>query len=343
MEKVILGRTGLLVSRIGMGGIPIIPLPVDEAVAIVKEALRLGVNFIDSANRYRNSEEKIGLAIQGIPRDEIVLATKSGAFDKQTFNEHLEKSLRSLGVDYIDIYQLHNVTAKNREEIFAPGGSCEGLIEAVQAGKVRYPGFSCHNCVLAVEIMKENRFDVVQLPFNYVDTEALSVAIPLARKLNMGFIAMKPMGGGMLDDAGLAFRYLLQFDGIVPDPGIDRIEDIQEIVAIVEADMPLTREDQDEIERIREELKETWCHRCNYCLPCSQNVTITSILSIKSYFKRYGVAGSDKKLADAEQSIKRCLGCRECVSRCPYNLDIPRLLVENVEYWRQALKSNNSG
>jgi len=336
MKRVCFGRTGLQVSRIGIGGIPIIPLSVDEAVSIIKEAIRLDINFIDTANRYRNSEEKIGLAIKGVPRDEIVLASKSGASDKQTFNNHLDQSLRALGVDFIDIYQLHNIDAKNREAVFAPGGSYEGLVEAIQAGKVRFPAFSCHSCGLAAEIMREDIFDAVQLPFNYIDAEALVEAIPLARELNMGFLAMKPMGGGMLYDAGLAFRYLLQFEGIVPDPGIEKIEEIQEIVAIVEAAQPFTDEDKAEIARQREELKETWCHRCNYCQPCPQGISITNVLSIKSFLKRYGDEGTKKRLLDATERVSRCLRCYECVSRCPYSLDIPNLLVKSIDYWKSA-------
>ncbi|MCL2010447.1 MAG: aldo/keto reductase, partial [Synergistaceae bacterium] len=244
MKKVRFGKTELMVSRVAFGGIPIMRVPKAEAVALIREIIGLGINFIDTAHGYADSEEKIGEAIRGMRRDELIIASKSPADDKKTFNEHLELSLKRLGVEYIDIYHLHHVSSEKRyNAVFAPGGAFEGLQEAIEAGKVRFPAFSSHNLPCAVKIIKDGKFDVVQLPFNFVDDEAEKEAIPLAKKFDMGFIAMKPMGGGLLDDAGLSFRHLMQYDGIVPDPGIETIEEIREIAGIVEKAAPLSEQD----------------------------------------------------------------------------------------------------
>jgi len=333
MERVRFGKTELEVSRVALGGIPIMRISQNEAVDIVQEALRLGINFIDTANSYRDSEVKIGAAIKGVPRDKLVIATKSTAKDKETMTKHLDLSLKQLGVDHIDIYQLHNITAGSREQVFGPGGAYEALLEALQAGKVRFPAFSSHSTDLAIEIMNTGDFDVVQLPFNYIDTLAADKAIPLAQELDMGFIAMKPMGGGLLSDAGLSFRYLMQFDNIVPDPGVENIKELREIVEIVEGKQPLSLEDTAEIERLRAELGATWCHRCEYCQPCSQGISISTVLSVRSYLKRFTVEAASVFTDDAIAAARGCTECCECMSRCPYDLDIPTLLKENVTYW----------
>ena len=333
MERVRFGRTELEVSRIALGGIPIMRVPLDDAVDIVKEALKLDINFIDTANGYADSEIKIGIGIKGVPRDDIVIATKSGAKDKQTFKVHLDLSLKQLGVDYIDIYQLHNITEKTREAVFGPSGAYEGLVEAVQAGKVRFPAFSSHSIPLAVELMKKDVFDVVQLPFNYIDDMAAKEAIPLAEKLDMGFIAMKPMGGGLLDDAGLSFRYLMQFDTIIPDPGIEKIEEIREIAAIVKGGQLLTEKDRIAIEEQRKEAGDSWCHRCDYCQPCPQGIFIANALNSKSFLKRFPLERAKMMAGEAMEKARDCLECRECVARCPYDLDIPTLLKESIAYW----------
>ncbi|MCL1847518.1 MAG: aldo/keto reductase [Coriobacteriia bacterium] len=333
MERVRFGRTELSVSRIALGGIPIMRRSLEDGTEVVREALRLGINFIDTANAYGDSEEKVGLGIKGVPREELVLATKSGARDKQGLKKHLDLSLERLGVDYIDIYQLHHVTEAKRAEVFAPGGACEGLMEAVQEGKVRFPAFTCHSIPLGMEIMRENRFDSVQLPFNYLDDMAAAEAIPLARELDMGFIAMKPLGGGMLYDVGLSFRYLLQFDNIVPDPGIEKLEEIREIAGIVKAGQAFSDDDKREIERVRTETGDTWCHRCDYCQPCPQGIGISAALNAASYLKRFSL---EEAKGFAQQAIERardCQECRECVARCPYDLDIPALLPERIAYW----------
>jgi predicted aldo/keto reductase-like oxidoreductase len=333
MEKVRFGKTGLMVSKVALGGIPIMRISKTVAGRLVREALDLGINFIDTAHVYADSEEKIGEGIKGLRREELIIASKSPANDKQTFNEHLDLSLKRLGIEYIDIYQLHNIgSEKRRDAVFAPGGAFEGLEAAVTAGKVRFPAFSSHSLSITLELMKTGRFASVQFPFNYIDNAAEAEAIPLAKQLDMGFIAMKPMGGGLLDNAELSFRYLLRYDGIVPDPGIENIEEIREIVNIVARNPPLTAEDTREIERQRAEFGPSWCHRCDYCQPCPQGIPISAALGVKSSSKRFSPERFRSMIGPAIEKAKTCRECGLCVTRCPYHLDIPRLLKESVRF-----------
>ncbi|MCL2068649.1 MAG: aldo/keto reductase, partial [Oscillospiraceae bacterium] len=250
MEKIRFGKTGLMVSRIAFGGIPIQRLGIQEAADVVRGAINLGVNFIDTAHGYTDSEEKIGLAVKqgGIPREDLVIATKSPAMDKKAFLEHVDLSLKRLGVDYIDIYQHHGISSQDAyDRVFAEGGAYEGMQDAISAGKVRFAAFSSHSIPLSLKIMREGKFAAVQLPFNYVDDDAANEAIPLAKELDMGFIAMKPFGGGLLGDARMSIGYLMQFDSIVPDPGIEKLSEIEEIVSIVNSGGKFTEADAKEI------------------------------------------------------------------------------------------------
>ncbi|MDR0511757.1 MAG: aldo/keto reductase [Treponema sp.] len=334
MQKVRFGKTELMVSKVALGGIPIMRLTTPEAAALVRETISLGINFIDTANGYADSEEKIGEAIKGIRREDLVIASKSIANDKKTFSEHIDLSLKRLGVDYIDIYQLHNVsTEEKRDAVFAPGGAKEALDDAVKAGKVRFPGFSSHSIPLAIQIMKSAEFFTVQLPFNFIDREAESEAIPLAKKLDMGFISMKPMGGGLLESAALSFRFLMSFDNIVPDPGIEKIEEIREIIDIVNKNQALSAADRSEIEKIKAELGSTWCHRCDYCLPCPQGIHISMALNLKSIFKRMTPQRARAFAGPPLEKARTCIFCGECKRRCPYNLDVPQLLKERLKEW----------
>ena len=334
MERIVFGKTGLMVSKAAFGGIPIMRLSKDKAAQIVKEAIDLGINFIDTAHVYTDSEEKIGQAIKGMKREDLVIASKSPAGDKKAFNEHLELSLKRLGTDYIDIYQLHNIATEERwNEVTAPGGSMEGLEEAVKAGKVRYAGFSSHSVPVSIRVMKTQRFASVQLPFNFIDCEAAAEAVPLARELGIGFIAMKPMGGGLLDDAGLNLRYLFSFEGIFPDPGIEKSEEIREIVSIIEKNEPLSEKDKKEIEKIKTEFGPSWCHRCDYCKPCPQDISISLALNLKSSLKRMPAERARSMCGPSIEKARTCLECGECVKKCPYNLNIPALLKEQIKYW----------
>jgi predicted aldo/keto reductase-like oxidoreductase len=333
MEKVRFGKTGLMVSKVAMGGIPIQRLTVPEAVEVVRGVLALGVNFIDTANGYTDSEEKIGLAIKDLPRESIIIASKSGARDKATFLKNLDTTLSRLGVEYVDIYQHHGIGPDTYDTIFGEGGAYEGMLEGVQAGKIRFPAFSSHDIPVAMRIMREGKFAAVQLPFNYVDDTAAEEAIPLAKELDMGFIAMKPFGGGLLSNARLSIKYLCQFENIVPDPGIEKLSEMEEIVGLLLEDKAITAEDLAEIARVKAELGDVWCHRCNYCQPCPQGIPISSVLTVESSMRRFPLHQAIAMGGRSVEAAKSCVECRECVDRCPYHLNIPELMKEKSAIW----------
>ena len=334
MEKIRFGKTGLQVSRIAFGGIPIQRVNMEEAVKMVRGVIDLGVNFLDTANGYNDSEEKIGLAIREMKRDNLVLASKSLARDKKTFLAHLDLSLKRLGTEYLDLYYIHNVSSKEGyDSVFAEGGAYEGLTEAVRDGKVRFPAFSSHSVTLALRIMREGGFAAVQLPFNYVDVEAGREAVPLARELDMGFVAMKPFGGGLLDNAELSIKYLSQFDNIVPDPGIEKLSEMEEVVRIVESREKLTSDDEQAIAKVRDELGGSWCHRCDYCQPCPQKIGISTVLTVESFLKRIPYRHVVPLAGESMEAARGCTECGTCAEKCPYKLDIPELIKEKLAVW----------
>ena len=335
MERVRLGKTSLMVSRVGLGGIPIMRLNKEEAIKVVQKALDLGINFIDTAREYKDSEEKIGQAIKGRKREEILISSKSPAPDKKTFLEHLDLSLEKLGTDYIDIYHLHIVNSREKmRRVMSEGGAYQGMVEAIRKGKIKHSGFSSHNLSVGEELMLTNKFEVVQVTLNFVDNESEKKIVPLARKLDMGFIAMKPLGGGLLEDAEIAIRYLLQFEGVVPIPGVEKSDEIKQIVQIVENPRPLTSGERVKMERTRRELGKEFCHRCDYCQPCPQEIPISTVLTLKSMVKRFSLEIILRNEANVARA-RKCTECEECVERCPYNLSIPQLLKKNIAYFEK--------
>jgi len=208
MDKIKFGSTDLKVSKIAMGGIPIMRLSKEDAIMVIRDVVNMGINFIDTAVAYEDSEEKIGEAIKSYKRKDLVLSSKSSARDKKTFLSDIDLSLKRLGTDYIDIYYLHNI--KNDDDfnkVMESGSAYEGLEEAVRKGKVRYKAFSSHTPGIAEKVIKTERFSIMQVPLNFIDTEPEEKLIPLARKLKIGFVAMKPLGGGLLKDINLAIKY----------------------------------------------------------------------------------------------------------------------------------------
>lgn len=336
MNTVRLGKTELQVSRVGFGGIPIQRLSENEAIRVVQRCLELGVTFLDTANGYSTSEERIGKAIAG-KRDQVILATKSAAKDNAAAQAHIDLSLQRLGTDTIDLWQFHNVsTAEAYDKILAPGGAMEAAHAALQAGKIRHIGITSHSLETVLHAVPDGHFETVQFPFNFVTNEAQTRLLPLCRQHDVGFIAMKPFAGGMLEQARLAMKWLLQFEGVVPDPGIERVEEIEEIVRIVEGQGELTPSEQQEINAIRTELGTRFCRRCQYCMPCPQNINITVMMNLRSFWKRFSWEWMQaNRVLDVIENARTCTQCGECETKCPYHLPIREMLAENLKFYEE--------
>ena len=338
MKTVRLGKTGLQVSRVGFGGIPIQRLTENEAVKVVRRCLDLGVTFLDTANGYTTSEERIGKAIAG-RRGGIIIATKTGARDRATAREHLELSLRRLKVDYIDLWQFHGVSSfEAYEQILGSHGAMEAAQDALRAGKIRHIGVTSHSMDVALRAIPSRHFETIQFPLNFITHEAAHEMVPLAQAHDVGFIAMKPFAGGLLDDANLAIKYLLQFENVVADPGVETIEEIEEIARIVEGPWALTAEEQKTIERVRSEVGTRFCRRCGYCLPCAQGVRVPTVMNLRSFWKRMPAERlTTGWIAEAMTTARDCIECGECEEKCPYLLPIREMIAENLAFYDSLL------
>ena len=349
MKTVRLGKTGLEVSRVGMGGIPIQRPPLNEAIKVIQRALDLGVNLIDTSIGYGDSEERIGKAIVD-RRDQVIIATKGGWRDRATALEHIERSLARLKTDYIDLWQFHGVnTLDGCERVLGPDGAMEGAQAALRAGKIRHIGISSHSPDVAKWAVASGHFETIQFPFNFVAREFAEELVPLAHRHDVGFIAMKPFAGGMLRKASLAIKYLLQFEGVVPDPGIEKVKEIEEIVGIVNNEpWELTPQEWQEIEEIRAQVGTRFCRRCMYCMPCPQEVEIQSLMTLPILWELWPpeLSFSDRSIGayvrNTVESAKNCIQCGECEEKCPYELPIREMITEHVELYERVAAEFNS-
>jgi uncharacterized protein len=337
MKQRVLGKTGAKVSEIGFGGIPIQRLSEAEAIAVVQGVLDLGVTFIDTANSYSNSEEKIGKALVGRRRQGVFLATKTNQRTAEGAAGHIDLALGRLQTDYIDLYQLHNVAdAKTFDQVLAPGGAVEALEAARAAGKIRHIGVSSHSPEISKQLAACGKFETIQFPFNFITREPGEALMPVAVEHNLGFIAMKPLDGGTLDRVDLAFKYLLQFPGVIPDPGVESVEQMRQIVEIAEGDVTLTVDDVAEMEEIRSTTGTRHCRRCMYCLPCPAGIGIPSVLSVESSYRRSSPARFMRpQTADNIAKAEECTECGQCEDKCPYRLPIREMLKLATAFYRE--------
>ncbi len=334
MRTVTLGKTGLAVSRVAMGGIPLQRPTADEAVRVVHRALDLGVTFFDTAAGYGESEARFGKAFAG-RRNGVVIATKSARRTAEEAAAEIERSLERLRTDYLDIWQFHNVSnIETYEQVLGPGGAMEAAQKALQAGKIRHIGLSSHNLDMAIQAVKSGLFETIQFPFNYVTREPADELIPLAAERGVGFIGMKPFAGGMLGRADLSIKYVLQFDTVIPDPGIETVEEIEEIAGLVESgNWQLSAEELAEIEARRDELGTQFCRQCGYCQPCSQGIPISLVMITKTIWEVWPRETFMSWMTGAIDKARTCLKCGQCEPRCPYGLPIRERIDEAIAFY----------
>ena len=326
MEMKILGKTGLSVSAVGFGGIPIQRIGKEEARPLLEAVRAAGINYIDTAKAYTVSEEWLGEALRGV-RDEFVLATKSMARTKEAMAADIEDSLRKLQTGYIDLYQIHNPSMAQLTQVMEPGGALETLTEAKAAGKIGHIGLTAHSREVFERALELDFVETVMFPYNIVETQGEELIERCAQK-NIGFIAMKPLAGGAIEDGTLAMRFITQNPAVtVVIPGMYCAEEVHENCAAAEKKSPLTAEECAKIDAVRAELGENFCRRCNYCAPCTVGISIPSVFLFEGYLSRYNLQGwAHERYATLNVKASACIGCGECEERCPYHLPIREML-----------------
>ncbi len=339
MKYKILGKSGLKVTEVGLGGIPLIPLTFNEAEKCVAASIDLGINFIDTANAYKDSEEKIGRALKAIKcdRTKLIIATKAQPKSKEFVTEALEKSLKSLKTDYIDLYQVHNIG--NKETLNKSLEIMETLNKLKEQGKIRHIGASAHGVDWVNEVIKTDLFETIMIALNFIVKEPVDVVLPRAKEHNIGVIAMKPMAGGQIEDPKLAFKFFLPLNNVVPLVGVKTPEEIKEIVKIIETESPPNEDEIKEMERIGKETGDKFCRRCSYCLPCPQGVEIVSINIFESFIKRYPFdPKAEGGYGDSVKTYLKCIDCGECETKCPFHLNIREMMKKNYQIYEKMLR-----
>ena len=335
MSQVTLGTTNITVNKNGFGALPVQRVSVEDAGRLLKKAFDNGITFFDTARAYTDSEEKIGRALNSV-RDQIYIATKTAAKTAEGFWKDLETSLSLLKTDYIDIYQFHNPAFCPK-----PGdgtGLYEAITEAKAQGKVRHIGITNHRLAVAQEAIDSGLYEVLQFPFCDLASEKDLAIVRQCKEKNMGFIAMKALSGGIITNSAAAYAYLDQFDHVLPIWGVQRERELNEFIGYVDNPPVMTEEIKAIIDRDRKELSGNFCRGCGYCMPCPAGIEINNCARMSLMIRRAPVAAQlTPESQEKMKKIEECLHCGQCSSKCPYNLDTPRLLEENYKDYMEIL------
>ncbi len=354
------GKTGAKVSALGFGAMRL-PADEDYAIEVIRRALSLGVNYVDTAPYYCDgrSEGIVGRALKGW-RDRIFLSTKNPIEDDSGdhYRERLENSLQRLDVDYIDFYHFWGINWKLFEEkINVPNGPLEAAYRAREEGLVRHISFSFHDTPEnLVRLIDTGHFESMTVQYNLLDRKN-EQAIYHAHAKGLGVAIMGPVGGGRLgvpataiqemipggvkSTPELALRFVLAHPGVsVALSGMGSLEMVEENVATASRTEPLTSAEKDRIEGALSQLgrlADLYCTGCGYCQPCPNGVNIPENFRLMNYHRVYGLTDWAKAkyaiFGKPESFIEggradTCIECGTCEELCPQKLPIIEQLKE---------------
>ncbi|TMV50668.1 aldo/keto reductase [Paenibacillus mesophilus] len=324
------GTIGVSVSSLGFGAMNLPGVPLEQARAALNYALDNGINYIDTAAAYRNSEEIIGECISH-RRDEYFLATKTNKRDYASAKEEIDRSLTRMKTDVIDLLQIHYVNYVHEfKAAMEEDGAYRAALEAKQAGKVKHIGITGHRPELIAKWIQKGQFEQVLFHLNLAQPFALDELIPEMVRRNMGRVAMKPLSGGFIQPVDKAIRYPYSQDVHVIISGMVSVEEVKENIAAMEREVE--EAERAELESLALKLGTHNCRRCNYC-SCPLGIPIPDVMISSVVRKEFGLLPKGNGFYEKhKEKIMSCADyepCKEtplCQKQCPYHLPMQSVI-----------------
>ena len=333
MKTIRLGKTELMVTKTAMGCLPVQRRSVEDGAALIRAAFDGGIRFFDTANAYTDSEKKIGIALHDV-RDQVVIATKSASRTREGVLAHIENSLTMLQTDYIDLFQFHNVTEVPDPN--DPEGAYAGALEAKRQGWIRHIGVTSHRADVAEQCIASGWFETLQFPYSYISTDRDLALADKCREADMGFIAMKGLAGGLLNNARVCHAFMKDKENVVPIWGIQTMEELRQWLDLAREGPGMDESLARIIEKDRKQLAGSFCRGCGYCMPCPVGIKINMAARMDMLLRRSPWQGYYSAQWQEEMGkIEDCIGCRSCAKKCPYQLDTPNVLKYMLKDYRQ--------
>lgn len=249
MDYIRLGKTNLLISRVAFGAMRLTDSAGDDnAALLVRKAYESGINLFDTSSKYPLSEKLLGDALYDI-RNNVMLSTTTSAKNSYDLLHNIEESLMTLHTDSIDLYQFETEDflplPKQENKIY------ETLVDLKNKGKIDHFGIVTTDYEIAKQAVESDLYETLQFPFSVVSGEEVVELVKLCEEHDVGFIAMQPLGGGLLENIPIAFGFLNQYESVVPIWGVQTQEELTQILYFREHPPVIDEKFHSDVEKIR--------------------------------------------------------------------------------------------
>ena len=298
------------VNENGFGALPIQRADFETSKEIILKAYNNGIIFFDTARAYTDSEEKLAYALKDIDRKTYYIASKTQAENVEDFWKDLKTSLKNLKTDYIDLYQFHNISyVPNKDD-----NLYKAMLEAKEKGMIKHIGITSHKYTLALEAIESNLYETLQYPFSHITGVKELDLVEKCRKNNIGFLAMKAMAGGLINNSKIAYAFMSNFPNVLPLWGVQKISEIEEFISYIHNAPKLDDELSQAILKDRKELSGNFCRGCGYCLECPEGIEINVCARMSLWIRRFPTEPYLTKEHQAKmKKIENCSECLKCM------------------------------
>ncbi|MGQ9730291.1 MAG: aldo/keto reductase [Candidatus Zipacnadales bacterium] len=347
------GSTGIEVSEVGLGGIPLIRVEdMEEAAKIIHHALDGGINYLDTARAYKTSEAKFGLVLRE-RRSECFLATKTDERTKAGALRQLQESLDLLQTDYVDLWQLHDVsTASLWEQVIGPDGALAAAKEARAQGKIRLIGITGHNVDILRKAIDSGEFDSLLCVYNLAIHDTGEAVMRPAAEAGMAVVVMKPLSGGIFFrhlkakeaekqiTPEIAWRFVLSNPHLsVALAGAQELRDVDQAMNASDNFRPLSSDEAAPYVELAQSLGEDVCRDCRYCSDCPQSIEVWRIMQMSDRARVFPYEWPKFRAEYASLEVKAdaCVECGHCEEKCPFDLNIIERLKKAHEQFNRPV------
>lgn len=327
MEKRELGKTGMEVSRLGFDTTPLRAQEFKQAQAVLNIAYDCGIRLYTTGRGDQDSEIKLGYGLN-LRRHDVAVLAKTHEVEGHKVARAIERSIRNLHTDYIDIYEIDLLFEEGKVDLaLGEDGALNAMRKAKEEGKIRLSCAASLRPGILERLVPTGQVDAVQFPVNIFDLDFARRLFPLVKEKGVGVIGCHPFAEGTFGDPHLALPFVLDQETDAVMAGMSTVAQVRENAAAADNFKPLSDAEREMLEEVGRTLGRDYCRLCGECMPCERGIDVVKIMEMLRASWRFHLRDWAKGVySSLAVKPSACDECGECEKRCRYKVNVISLL-----------------